>query len=355
MQRSLFALLIAGLFAGLSACRKDPDPAPIPAGTGPRVFVVCEGSYGSGNSALTVYYPDSGLVIPDLYYQVNGHSLGDVFQSMIHTTPDQFWLCVNNSDRISVIGNGSMAEIASIQIPKPRYAVQVSDTKAYVSTLFSKNVYVINPRTNAVTKTISMPFRNPEGMALAGNKLWVATWDTAAAGVYAIDTATDAISAPALIAGNAPQEIIQDAEGMLWVLSGNDAQGAESKLTRLNPATGAILRSYSFGTADALKPTFNKAGDTLYFIEVSYTGGNTNNGVYRMGIHDAALPTQPFVAAQGLQYFWGVGVHPRSGNIYVADPKGFTQKGMVRIYKPNGSIVDSFATGVGPGHFFFEE
>jgi hypothetical protein len=73
-----------------------------------------------------------------------------------------------------------------------------------------------------------------------------------------------------------------------------------------------------------------------------------------MAIHDATLPTRPFVAARGLQYFWGVGVHPQSGYIYVADPKGFTQQGMVRIYRPDGGIVDSFATGVGPGHFFFE-
>jgi hypothetical protein len=192
-------------------------------------------------------------------------------------------------------------------------------------------------------------------MALAGNKLWVATWDSAAKAVYSIDTATDAVSAPVAIAGPAPQEILEDAEGMLWVLSGNDAQGIESKLTRLNPASGAILKSYSFGTADAVRPTFNATKDTLDFIEVSYTGGGTNNGVYRMGIHDAALPGQPFVAARGLQYFWGVGVHPQSGYIYVSDPKGFTQQGMVRIYRPDAGIVDSFATGVGPGHFFFEQ
>jgi hypothetical protein len=157
------------------------------------------------------------------------------------------------------------------------------------------------------------------------------------------------------IAGAAPQEILQDAEGMLWVLSGNDAQGIESKLTRLNPADGAILKSYSFGTADVVRPAFNRTKDTLYFIEVSYSGGSTNNGVYRMGIHDAGVPAQPFVAARGLQYFWGVGIHPQSGNVYVADPKGFTQKGMVRVYRPDGSAVDSFATGVGPGHFLFEQ
>lgn len=354
MQRCILALLIAALLVGIVACKKSLDPAPIVSNRGPRTFVVCEGSYGNGNSALTVYYPDSGIVIPDIYAQSNSRSLGDVFQSMTHTTQDYFLLCVNNSDRISILGNGSMQELASLQVPKPRYAVQVSDTKVYVSTLFSKDVYVINPVAFTITKKISMPFRNPEGMAVVGDKLWVATWDSAGNVVYAIDTTTDLITNSFAVAGNAPQEILRDAEGMVWVLSGNDAQGAASRLTRLNPSNGAILKSYSFGAADAIKPAFNQTKDTLYFIEISYNGGNVNNGIYRMGVHDATLPTQPFVAAHGLQYFWGVGVHPQSGNIYIADPKGFTQKGIVRIYKPDGSIVDSFATGVGPGHFFFE-
>ena len=353
MQRFLLALLIVAGCA-FAACKRGDDPAPLPAPSGSRIFVVCEGAYGSGNSALTVYYPDSGIVIPDIYSSVNGRSLGDVFQSMTLTAQDMYLLCVNNSDRISVVRKGSLAEQSTIAVPKPRYAVQVSDTKVYVSTIFSKDVYVVNPQTAVVTKVITMPFRNPEGLLLAGNKLWVATWDTASSFVYAIDTATDQISATVRVSGNAPQELLQDAEGMLWVLSGNDAQGAGSALTRLDPATGAILKSYAYGAADAIRPAFNRAKDTLYFIEVNYNGGSANNGVYRMGIHDAALPAQPFIAAHGLQYFWGVGVHPRSGNIYVADPKGFTQKGLVRIYSSAGNIIDSFATGVGPGHFCFE-
>ena len=199
-----------------------------------------------------------------------------------------------------------------------------------------------------------MPFQNPEGMTLAGNTAYISNWDTAASAIYPINTTTDAIGESMPVGGRAPQEILRDREGMLWVLSGNEAKGIESKLTRLNPATGAVLHTYSFGAADPLRPVFNGNHDTLYFIEVSYTGSSTNNGIYRMGIHDAALPAQAFIPAQGLQYFWGIGIHPASGNIYVADPVGFTQRGKVYIYKPDGSLVTTFPTGVGPGHFFFD-
>lgn len=354
MPRAIIALLTLAI-CGIFSCKRHPAEAPLPTTSGARVFVVCEGAYGNGNSALTVYYPDSGIVVTDAFAVANGRSLGDVFQSMIALPgSDQFMLCINNSDRISFLEKTSLHETAEMNLPKPRYAVMCSGSKVFVSSLFGNHVYVLNPQSRSIEKTISMPFKNPEGMLLAQGRLWVATWDTAASHIYALDTMSDEIVDSLAISGRGPQEILEDAQGMLWVLSGNDAQGVESKLTRLNPHTGTIIRSFSFASAVAIKPTFNEARDTLYFLEVAYNGGSIHNGVYRMNILDAALPQQPFIAAQGLQYFWGLGLHPRSGNIYVADPKGFTQKGRVMVYQTDGRVLDSFATGVGPGHFYFE-
>lgn len=337
-----------------ASCSKAPHGEPPHDYAGERVFVVCEGAYGNGNSALTVYYPDSALAVGDAYARANGRSLGDVFQSMAAVPgTSTLMLCVNNSDRISLVDKESLRETGAVAVPKPRYALPLSGGKVYVSSLYGNKVYVVNPGTQSITRSIELPFKNPEGMALAAGRLWVATWDSAASRIYAIDTATDQLVDSLPVSGRAPQEIAVDAEGMLWVLSGNDDQRVHSRLTRLSPG-GTILKSYDFGSAVVIKPVFNASRDTLYFLEIAYNGGSVNNGVYRMGIHDAALPAQPFVAAQGLQYFWAVGVHPRSGDVYVADPKGFVQKGAVRVYRPDGSPVDSFATGVGPGHFYFE-
>jgi hypothetical protein len=339
-----------------ASCKQDPNPAPIPTTAG-RIFVVCEGMYGNGNSALTMCPPDSASVLLDAYHTANGTSLGDVFQSMTAAIQNQYLLCINNSDRVIAIDKLSLTLIGSVSIPKPRYIVQVSPTKAYVSTLYSNKLYIIDPSDAShltVTGTITLPSMNPEGMTLHGSKLYVATWDTAASSIYAIDTATNTLGAPITVAGRAPQEIVEDKEGMLWVLSGNKAKGIESKLTRIDPTNGAALTSYSFGTAEPIKPVFNPGRDTLYFIEVDYSGGFNNNGVYRMGIHDAVLPAQPFIPATGLEYFWGLGIHPRTGHIYIANPLGFTQRGSVSVYRQDAGLVRSFGTGVGPGHFYFE-
>lgn len=352
MYKGILTSLILAVALGFNSCSKDPRPAPVP-NAGRQVFVVCEGAYGSGNSALTAYYPTTNNTEEDAYQRINGQPLGDVFQSMMRSRDSNYFLCINNSDKIIVLNRETLEREITIAVPKPRYIVQVSDTKAYVSTLFDNKVYILNPKTFRIVGSISLPFKNPEGMLLVNNQVFVCPWDTAANAVYTIDTATNIVSRPIPVSGRAPQEIVQDKEGMIWVLSGNQASGVKSKLTRLNPTTGAVLKTFDFGTADPLRLVLNPAKDSLYFIEVSYTGGSSNNGLYRMGITDIALPTTAFIVATGLQYFWGLGVDPYSGNIYLSDPVGFTQRGKVYVYQPNGNLVNSFMTGVGPGHFLF--
>lgn len=342
----------------LASCVKDkPNPATtVPPGDGGRrIFVACEGSMGNGNSALTLFLPEKGTVVEDVYPAANQQNiLGDVFQSMTRIG-DEWFLCINNSDRIVVIDNAEYRRQAVISVPKPRYIVPVSAQKAFVSTLFSNKVYVINPQTRQVLQSISMPRMNPEGMMLRDGRLWVATWDTATRNVYMVDTTTFQVVDSVAAAGYAPQEMVGDKNGHVWILSGNIPKGKTAALTVVDPSSKAVLQSYIFPAgADPIRPVMNPAKDVLYFIEVNYNGGTQYNGIYRMNIDAAALPSQPLIAAQAMQYFWALGIDPLTGNIYVGDPKGFVQKGQLNIYAPDGTLTRSMATGVGPGHIYFD-
>lgn len=343
----------------LAACKKDkppePDVAP-PAKVAHNVYVVCEGNYGFGNASLSLYVPSKDSVYDDIYKAVNNQSLGDVFQSM-QRIGAYYFLCINNSDKVVVLDTAGWTLVAGINIPKPRYILPINETKAYVSTLYSNKLYIINPQTLQITGTIAMPAQNPEGMLLDGSTAYICTWDTACQSLYAINTATDNIERSYTLTGRAPQGVLMDKEHKLWVLAGNITKGKVASLTRLDPATGQVLSEYMFpGHADPLRPVFNNTRDTLYFVEANYYGqNNDHNGIYRMSIYDAALPQQPFVAGSRYQYFWGVDIEPATGNIYIGDPKGFTQRGSVYIYSPDGTQVTSFTTGVGPGHFYFDE
>lgn len=342
----------------LASCVKDKPPVAGGhklSGSG-NVYVVCEGNFNSGHGTLYVYDKHTDSVFGDLYKSVNSQQLGDVFQSMTKIG-DRYFLCVNNSDKLVAVNASDLTLAGSLRIAKPRYILAVSATKAYVTSEYSNKVYVLDPQQIVITDSLVLPFVNTEGMCLYNSSAFICTWDTGCNAVYKVDVSTNKIVQTIKVAGYAPQEAILDKEQMLWVLSG-DQPPPYSKtcaLTRLDPSTGDVLASYVFpAAADAFKPVFNASRDTLYFIEADYFGGISYNGIYRMGIHEATLPSQPFVAGRSFQNFWAVGVDPETGLVFIGDPKGFNQKGVVYVYRTDGIAVDSFAVGEGPGHFLFE-
>lgn len=349
-------VLVGLLLLGVVSCnKKDCDCVPPPTEREPYVLTVCEGSLGNGNSSLSAF-PASydGDVREDIYREINGQSLGDIFQSMT-LIGDRYFLCINNSDRIIVLNKNTLKREGVIIVSKPRYILPISNDRAYVSTLFSKKIYIINPGSLQVLDSVTLPHNNPEGMLLQDGSAYVCAWDTASQVIYKLNTATNQVAQTIPIAGRAPQEVVVDKQGMLWVLSGNVSSGKTAAFTRINPANGQTVASYTFPAgADPIRPVFNAAKDTLYFLEVNYNGGTQYNGVFRMPITATSLPVTPFVAAQQYQYFWALGIDPKTNLIYIGDPKGFIQRGSVLVYNPAGEKQREVKVGVGPGHFYFE-
>ncbi len=344
------------VFLLIFSCKKKEASPPLPPPEKGKnsVFVVCEGSYGNGNSTLGMYNVETDSFYEDVFSAVNGQQLGDVFQSMT-LIGNHYFLCINNSDKIIVINKENYEFVTGISIPKPRHILPISSSKAYVSSLFGNEVHILDLNSLKRTGSITLPAENPEGMLLWNDRVIVCAWDTAADKIFYLNTATDAIEKEITVSGRAPHSCVMDRENKLWVLSGNVYKDKPSFLTRLDPATGAILKSFSFpATSDVIKPVLNAAKDSLYFIAVNYDGGAANNGIYRMNIAATELPQQPFLPAQAFQYFWALDIHPNTGNLFIGDPKGFVQKGEVLIYEPDGTLLKSFKTGVGPGHFYFD-
>ncbi|RYZ51309.1 MAG: hypothetical protein EOP49_12030 [Sphingobacteriales bacterium] len=352
--RKILAVLC--LFFFLTGCKEeDCDCGPVPGTEGKkRVLIVSEGSLGNGNGQLDLYLSEKDSLYLDVSGKQNNQPLGDVFQSLSFID-GRYFLAINNSDRIIVL-NKEFQLLSQIPVTKPRYILPVGGERAYVSGLFTNKLQIINTSSLALTGTIELPRNNPEGLLTWGEHVFLATWDTASNRIYKISTASNKLVDSFLISGYAPQEILLDKEGKLWVLAGNVVKGKVASLTRLDPADGQTLATYQFpAAADPMRPVFNRTRDTLHFIEVNYTGGTQHNGIFRMPIHDLQLPSIPFIAAGQFQYFWGLGINPWNGDIYVGDPKGFIQKGSVHIYSPEGILIKELKTGVGPGHFYFAE
>ncbi|MFA6149777.1 MAG: DUF5074 domain-containing protein [Chitinophagaceae bacterium] len=354
LQTIVVPLLIICIFL---SCKKDKPNTPVnelPKDNTSKVLIVCEGSLGNGNAELSLYNYKSDSVFNDIYKTANKQSLGDVFHG-IYKKNDRYFLCVNNSDKIVVLDNKTWLQRASITISKPRNILAITDHKAYVGSLFSNKIYVLNTTTLAVEKEIAMPYQNVEGMLLKDGIAFICCWDTACNKLYKINTGTDQISDSITLGGRAPQSIVLDKENKLWVLGGNAYKNKASNLNRIDIGTKKVLFEQSFEKGvEAIKMCTNANRDSLYFLEVNYAGGSTNNGVFRMNINAVNLPSTPFVSCLANQYFWALGIEPKSGNIYVGDPKGFVQKSSVYIYSPQGKLNKQFNVGLGVGAFYFD-
>jgi hypothetical protein len=356
MQRYVYQILVSVLVLLSYSCKKDkPEVADkkLPPVSIAKVLLVCEGSLGNGNASLDVYDLKSDSVYADVFSVSNHQSLGDVLQSVCRINGNYF-LTVNNSDRINVIDTGKYQQRAVINVPKPRYLLHYAPGKAVVGELFRDRLAVLDLQNYSVLQELKMPYRNVEGMLRKGGFIWTACWDEQCKYLYLLDTQKLVVSDSLLLPRFAPHTLAEDKSGNVWVLAGNVYKGVPASLVCFDGAR-KIIRSFNFPEGvDPIKLCFNKERDTLYFLEVDYNGGTANSGVFKMGIDQSALPDKAFIACQTNQYFWALGVHPISGEIYVGDPKGFVQKSAVSVYSPDGTLHKRFSCGVGISSFYFQ-
>ncbi|MDX1909208.1 MAG: hypothetical protein SF053_19375 [Bacteroidia bacterium] len=328
------ALLIA-----LAGCREEaPTPQPYAQG----VFVLNEGNFLSANASISYYNPEADTVALDVFAAANNRPLGDVLQSATRIGDRIFWV-VNNSQKIEVT-DGNLKSVGTVTgLTSPRYIAAVSDQKAYVTDLFSGNVSVLNTETLAITGTISIPGWTERVLVLGPDAFIV---NSGRPYVYVVNTATDQVTDSIRTAAGT-NSLTQDADGNLWVLCGGDyVTGEKGNLYRINPVTRTITLALPFSSGGYPgQLTTSPDKKILYYLD---------GGVFAMAISDATLPVTPFIGA-GSASFYGMTVHPETGDLYVADAVDYTQAGRGLRYSASGSLLATFATGLIPNGFLFIE
>lgn len=352
MKKIIGLIVYCGL---LQSCEKDkPQPKPNPTEQeGRKVLIANEGSLGNGNASLSAYNIVEQQIRNNLYLDANQETLGDIFQS-ISLINNELYLVINNSNKIIVVDPLTYKKTATIEIRQPRHILDLGDGLALVSSFYFSKLYLLNTNSKTIVKETPMPYPHVEGMTTIGNQTYICNWDTACNKVYIYDHLSQQITDSISIAGKAPQSIIADKNNQLWVLAGNKEKNTASTITLLAPSSKQIVRSFSFpASADLIKLTANTAKDELYFLGVNYDFQQSYNGLYKFKITDTAIATTPFITAQSYQYFYGIGIDPKTNNIYLSDPNGFIQKGDVYIFDQNGTGLQQFETELGPSSFYF--
>ncbi|MDD2412223.1 MAG: YncE family protein [Bacteroidales bacterium] len=341
----------------LVSCRKEEPPVK-EYQEDKGVFICNEGNFMSGNSSLSFFNTNTKEVSNQVFYNANGFPLGDVCQSM-KIFGNYGFIVINNSGKIMVINTSTFKHIASISnLPSPRYVEIISSTKAYVSDYSSHYITIIDPSQFTIGGNIPIG-ATTEAICKSDDFVFVSSWSFGNK-IYKIDSRIDKIvdSVEVVIQ---PNSIVFDKNKKLWVLSDGGFNGLSygwenAALSRINPEDMSIEAVFTFENKE-FSPTrlqISKGGDTLYYLNGGWGLMHPSSGVCQMSISDNSLPQTALIQENGRMFF-GLGIHPSNGDIYISDAKDYVKKSVVYRYTPQANLLDSFRVDIGAGYFCFKE
>jgi len=328
------------------SCVKDKPQNPVQPqvqlSNNKKVYIVNEGNFMSSNSSVSLYDPGNLQVIENFYSTQNNNAvLGDVAQS-INYFNSGFYIVVNNSNKIVVCDNQFKYKTVINGFTSPRYILPVSNSKAYVSDLYSNNIKVVNLNLNSVTSSI--PCQGwTEQMALVYNKAYVTNLKKNF--LYVINTLTDQKTDSISIGPNAGSLTV-DKFDKVWVLSAGDKTASIAPtLRKIDPLTNQVETTLTFPLLDSPGSLcINKTKDTLYYL---------NGGIFRMPVNSASIPSTAFIDKVN-KTFYGLGINPNDYTIYASDALDYIQKSNIYVYDMNANQKTFFKAGTNANSFYFE-
>ena len=349
-----------------------------------KLFVLNEGGYKGNNASLDFLSFKKGKYVRNAYSQMNdGAPLGDTGND-IAVNDGKVWIVLNGSDLVTVINAADEILVGEIAIPSPR-SIAFDGKYAYVSSYAGAvygaaeatpgKVFRIDTTTLKTDGEVTVGCQ-PEGLAFAGGKLYVAnSGGYQANGSYektlsVIDPASFTVTGTIEVADNL-KSLISDDQGILWATTygigeydGNWAysQTIACGLYKVNPGTmqakeienvhASVITYcngflYIIGNADELVYTEAEEGTKIQGWNPMLYVVNTSSGLVtaaemsgKPGLNDIVSP-------------YGIAVNPANGDIYIADAGDYTNPGTVRCLTKELSLKWKVSAGILPGHFAF--
>ena len=372
MKRKLLLLTVifAIVFASCKKSSSDNDPAPfVPPGSdtiqpGPGgdtivpsqirgLFVLNEGTFTYANSSLSYYDIETGTVENNIFFRANNAPIGDVGQSLTKIGND-LYIVVNNSKYIYKVDAQTILYEAKIEgFTSPRYMLQVSSDKAYVSDLESPGFWVLN--LNSLEKEFVATGNATEAMVKVGNEVFMTNWSNyyvAGASnktVQVINCDADTLVCNIDVAQE-PNEIVVDKNNHLWVLcSGGYMSPCDPALICIDAATHQVINRFDLPEGsypDGM--SIDGAGENIFFLN----GGFGTLNIYKMSVDATELPETPLITAEG-KLFYNLKVNPDNGDIYVTDAKDYVSNGDLLRYSADGTLIATASLGIIPSYMLF--
>ena len=333
-----FSFLTFALFGLLLASCGDDDSTERVGEYENGILIFNEGPFAGGSATVDYYDRSSDTLSRDVYSSVNdGQVIGSILQSAT-VIGDNAYLVVNNSAKIEVVDAGSMEYRNTITgVFGPRYMVDLGNGNAAVSEWgsdgLSGQVKLIN--LSSMTVVDSIAASGPEQMVVANGKLYVANSggfsESNVVTVHNLDLSPET----SITVGNRTIDMVQDANGDIWVLSGG------SFVTN----DGASLCKISNDSAETCIPLpgfpsdliIDADGENIYLV----VNGNVNT----VNISNTNVFT---TVGEGILSgtVYGLGYDGKEDHLYVGTTPDFSSQSTTYVLSENGELVRTLTTGV---------
>ncbi len=348
-MRQIFTLTPGILFLLLASfgCSKDPDP--VIHGTtdsylsGNGVFVINEGNFRAGNGSLSFFSYDSLKMYNYVFYDVNKRPLGDIPYSL-NFLGERAYLVVNNSGKIEVMESQTIKSVNSInKLVSPRYISFVNTEKAYVTSLFSDSITIINLLKDQISGYININHTS-ESIVIHGNKAFVANW-VGGNKIFVINTDYDQLI-DSIEVGQEPESMVIDKNETLWVLcNGGWQRNTYAELIGIDTENNLIIKRFVFPSKSdsPVSLVIDGRGENLFYLL---------KGVRKMPVSASALPETSLIEPSGSN-FYKLGINPENNEIFVTDVVDYQSKGFVMRYDHNGNLLSKLKSEIIPGSICF--
>ncbi|MEX0680998.1 MAG: YncE family protein [Balneolales bacterium] len=320
-----------------------------------RLLVINEGNWSEGDGSITAFDPESGETVQQHFEKVNGRPLAGMIQS-VTVSKGRLFIVANNANKIEVADAETLESIATIEtgsdFTPAGFALTDDGGKGYVSHLYDNAVFVVDMESYQITENRIPAGRNPQEMMIYNSRLYVLNNGFGEDHtITVIHTETDEVMEE-LEVGAGPAALHRDNEDRIWVVSSgfkaydedwnrdpdNDHHGRIDVLSASGSGHIATIETGGFPRALALDESSARAW-------IVNEGAVQQIDMNTYGLLDDSLISRDFN---------GIGYSEVDGLFYLAHSRGFSQSGQAVIYDPEGTAVDSFATGIAPRDFVFQ-
>ena len=351
----LSGLLMTGMALSFTSCdpkKEQPATPVITTGT----YVLNEGSWMKNNASLTYYDLTSGTATSDIFILKAGKKLGDTGQDAL-LYGSKLYIVVNGSSTIQVMDAKSAVFIKSIamttstgEASSPRNMAAYNGN-IYISQ-FDGTVACLDTTSLAVTKTVKVG-PNPEGIAIANGKLYVAI----SGGLNPVNDSTVSVINTSsftveknIVVGLNPINLVADASGNVFVVALGDYAKVLPSVVKIDGATGSISK---LSIANARDITVD--GNNLFVMTYSY-GANSqavNKKLVLVNSQTSAITSNSVLASDSIvKTPYCLDINPITKDIYIGETD-YSTNGKMYCFDKAGKLKFTFETGVSPKKTIF--